>query len=112
MGADPPAGMAGGPHDRPRGESAVRVYVGLYSTYNPGHNHVFTIESPSAQKAVALVPKCLERHLQAAHDHCPLDHWTVWTVHRSTQLPRIQAKGAIRDGTTVPDDGPHDRLAD
>lgn len=104
--------MVTGPHGRLGKESAVKVYVGLYSSTMVGHNHVFTLESPSVRKAVAMVPRCLERHLQAAHDHCPLDQWTVWTVRESTRLPRIHRKGAIRDGTADIDDGQQDCLAD
>lgn len=88
------------------------VYVWLQATAVKGHDHTFTLNVPSVQRATDAVPKLLERHLREQHANCPLDQWTVWTAHQTTRLPRIHARGAIEDGTAKPPNGRHNHLAD
>lgn len=90
----------------------MRLWVTLYSTTDSSHSNAFTLECRTVQQAVNALPRLLERHLQRPHADCPLDAWTVHTVHAVTNLPRIQRRGVIRDGTAVPNDTDQDRMAD
>lgn len=90
----------------------MKVWVTLYSTTDKGHANVFTLECRMVRQAVEALPRLMTIHRQRHHLHCPLDAWTVHTVHATTRLPRIQVRGVIRDGTAIPPTDNHNQLAD